>query len=414
VAVHKILDYNSAEKLYPFSGLKIRFVSNEKDEAYLAILDFSDKDNLKMHVCQLTEGNWTAPVTLSGKKFLMEIDLNGAALVRTENKIFQIKDQNIHMEELENTNYASKLIKDYKGDLCYLTLVEDTTTGRSLIEERAWDGLQWHRTPLAEIEAASLSWITLEATQTGKFAFWRLKSPENITKSYCSINSLEKGWSFPELIDEAKQSKSKGIIVRSFQDSILCVWHKNSQLVSKRWISGFWEDARSIVESPNIIRWDMNINSQGQAYVFWESLNDRNFFGNVSIWNEKAWSLSSKIFNTPFQNVDILEDNCRHGIDDRGNIFVAWGEKDPFSFFGDSRKIRYSTFSNNQWCTKEIEGIAGAPFLFNYKGRLVLTWLEEDGITSKFSFYHNGELSKIFNSKTPQIEINHYLNLSNP
>lgn len=410
----KILDYNSAEKFYPFSCLKIRFVSNEKDEAYLAILDMSDKNNHKMQVCQLIKGDWTAPVTVSGKQFLMQIDLNGAALIKTENKIAHIKDQNIHTEELENTKYTSHLIRDNNGYLCYLTLVEDITTERSLIEEHAWDGFQWHRTPLAEVETASLNWLTLQVTPAGKFAFWRLQSPENITKSYCSISSPEEEWSSPELIDETNQSQTDSIRVCSLQDSILCVWHKDFQLVSKRWISGYWEDTRPIVESPNLIRWSMKKNSKGQAYVFWECLNRDNFFGNVSIWDKEAWSLPTKIFNTPSLNMDILKDNYVHDIDDRGNIFVAWEEKNLFSFFRDSRKIRYSTFSNNQWCTKEIEGIAGVPFLFNYKGTLVLAWLESDGKASRFSFYHNGELSESFNSKTPQIEINHYLNLSNP
>lgn len=410
----KFHDCGSAENLYHISGLKINFVSNERDEAYLSIFDFSDKNYPKtLQILQLAKGVWTAPVTVSGKKFLTQIDLNGAALVKTENKIIHIKDQKIHAEELEDTKYTSDLIKDINNYLCHLTLINEATTGRSLIEEHAWDGLQWQRTPLAEIEADSLIWLALKKTQTGKLALWRLKSPENTTRSYCSFCSIDEEWSSPELIDETKQCDADGIIVCDIQDSVLCVWKKKSQLVSKRWINGYWEDTQVIAESPNIISFGMRNNSHGQAYVFWETIDYHSLFGNASVWNENAWSLPSKIFSAPLLNINMLENKRIHEIDDLGNILVAWEEQEPFSFHRNSRKIRYSTFSNNQWRSNEIEGIAGVPFLFNYKGTIVLSWMEEKG-NSRFSFLLNGELSESFHSKTPQATINHYLNIGFP
>jgi hypothetical protein len=409
----KISDYNPSQ-LYHFSHLGTQFECNEKNEAYFAFMG----EDESMQICQLCNGSWTSPISVD-KWGALKIDLCGAALVKAkENKIFCIRDMNVNVEDLENAKNTSELIKDSQGNLCYLALVEDTVTEKCLIEERAWDGFCWSRTVLAEVEKPSKSWLALNNTKTTKLAIWQVEYP-NLVKRYSSSSNTLEGWSLPELFDEDRHAVLERMLCLNSNDTILFVWDKGQlRLASKIWRNGCWEDTQ-LIEANGFYSVCIRGNSKGQASVFWTSFNVQSLIdkeaiiGKAAIWDGHVWSAPSTIFKiNPPDSIDFFShDPTQYGIDNQGNIIVAWHLRDPL-YFMKTIQLYCSTYSNNRWVTniRLTERNAGVPFLFNYKGMPVLSWIE-NADTVHFCFYKNGRLSEHFNANTKQEKINCYMNL---
>lgn len=421
----KICDYKP-EKLYHFSALSSHFVSNEADEAYFTFLGNSSSSKQEtIYICQFNKNQWLAPVTISLKEFSqfdLEIDLEGKAVIIPlyENKIFYVKDQRVRIEDLKGIKHKSELLKDKNGFLSYLAAVEDKKRDAVSIQVRSWNGEEWKEEILFETSQFSEETLVLKEIQGQLLALWSEEG--SLSSSIYSSHKTGENWSLPELVvDNVIVSYP---VYHSSLDSLLTIWTRRDQehlssydIVSRRWKEGSWEPIHLMHSSTGVGEWEerpylfsITGNPKGAACVSWETWEFESskfeMIHKSAIWDGSSWTQ----VHTDLSYYFPTEVDAEVKMDDKGSVLLAFTKKEK-SGKSSTYRVSYLTYHANQWGSlKTLKGQNLAPCIFNYKGDLVLGWVD-DNLSLFFSVYQNGDLSKIFGEKSDPKEVNRYLNL---
>lgn len=413
-APQRICDVPRGEEISFYSKLSIGFVANKNKEAYFF---YRDVDNDEMTVCHFKNQQWNSPHKVPLGRLIL--DANGTAFVSTnKGKIFRLHEGGYSPEICENLNDTTYWVRDREGTLSFLGLITSSEGKESLLEF-IWDGQKWQSTLLYAIGDSDNVWAKLKNIRGGKLAFWQVEKDNQI--SLYSALKTASGWSEPELIDIRPLQRVQSLKCSRLWDSVriltvgdtaLLIWLKDGFLTSRLWRDGHWEETQTIGSDPQyFLSCDSAENKQGQVCLFWVTTAYPKLGrqGKASIWTNGKWSDPQVVLRSNNLDDAVPPSSTAVGIDEQGNALVAWHNKVLFEDY----ELDYSLYTNNKWnTTEEIENTA-IPFIYNYKGKLVFSYVQTKG-ECEFRVVKDGVLSAPFKANAKQDLINQLLGVPSP